>query len=322
MICAGQLPPRREIIMVTENVLTAIDVADNLGQEQTTQLPPRDLKNLLDMWFKELQKPSDPLQTSRSNQNRSLSPKDQKLLERLKGTEPLSTQDKKQLERLQENLSPENQKLLERLLKETETLSAQDKKQLEQLQENLSQKYQKLLERLKGKENLSAQDKKQLEQLKENLSPENQKLIEKLLKVKEPPSAQDKKQLDQMLKGTENPSQPKELKHLEGVQEYFVLLNEALTKITEDLTQIKESESHPPHLEKSYIEKLEKLWSINNPYGFAEILEKAVDALLHFENKVTPKKTFLLYYFHRQQLQQAARKKLFSTSKQIGRVLD
>lgn len=91
---------------------------------------------------------------------------------------------------------------------------------------------------------------------------------------------------------------------------YFELLEESLRGICD-------SKLYPPSLSKPY---LEQLCSKNNPYDFTETLELAVDATLHFEDLIDPKKTFFLYYFHRQQLQDAASKKWFSTGKQIGRV--
>ena len=313
--------------MATEKVLTAIDVADNSVDNsvkvQTTQLPLREVKSVLNMWFKGLKWPSDPSQTTPSDQNRNPSAEDQKLLERLlKVKETLSPEDIEQLERLKENLSQKDQKLLERLLKVKEALSAEDTEQLEQLKENLSQKDQKLLERLEGKGALSPEDQKLLKQLKENLSPENRKLIERLLKVKEHPSPEDQKLIERLLKVKEHPSPEQSLKHLQGVQKYFVLLNEALTQINEDLVQIKESKSHPPHITTEYMKELEKLCSRNNPYGFVKTLEEAVDTILHLTNKINPKETFILYYFHRRKLQKDASDKWFSSYKQIGKVWD
>lgn len=123
--------------------------------------------------------------------------------------------------------------------------------------------------------------------------------------------------LNKWFKKLENPSRPGEsekgLKSREAQQKYFDLLEEAL----EEIWDSKKSDS--PYIKK--------LCSQNNPYDFAETLEREVEGILHFENKIEPKETFFLYYFHRRQLEDAAlnledaaSKKRFSANKQIGRI--
>jgi hypothetical protein len=116
--------------------------------------------------------------------------------------------------------------------------------------------------------------------------------------------------LNKWFRDLENPSSPpkseKVVRGQEDLQKYFADLNQAVNEISAD----------PP---KPYIEKLSH---VSNPYDFAKILEKIIEDILRREGKIdpNPRKAYYLYYFHKQQLVNAASAKWFSSTKQIGRI--
>ena len=120
--------------------------------------------------------------------------------------------------------------------------------------------------------------------------------------------------LNDWLEQLKNPSRSggltKGVDFLKKQQDYFDLLEEALEKIYE-------SKNYPPTPKQSYIQQL---CSQNNPYDFAIKLEKAVDGILHFENKLEPKETFLLHYFHRLQLEDCFSEKMSYSNLKTGRI--
>ena len=124
--------------------------------------------------------------------------------------------------------------------------------------------------------------------------------------------------LNEWFEELKNPSRPggseKGLKIMGDQNNYFDLLEEALEEICAS-----KPKPYPPPPSPPYIEQL---CSQNNPYDFAKTLEQAVEATLHFEDKINPKTTFLLYYSHHRHLKDTASKKLFSATanKQIGRI--
>jgi hypothetical protein len=92
----------------------------------------------------------------------------------------------------------------------------------------------------------------------------------------------------------------------EDLQKYFSDLNQAVNEIGADP-------------KKPYIEALSH---VNNPFDFAKIFENIVEEILRREGKIdpNPRQAYYLYYFHQQQLVNAASAKWFSSIKQIGRV--
>ncbi len=203
-------------------------------------------------------------------------------------------------------------KVIYRLLEEKENVSEKDRQDLEQLKKSFSDLVKIALNWFLEPQS-EDKYKKELEELKESLLEDKKKAIDWFLQEKQkssqPTRAEPKP--SEPTQSDDNPSQPKELKTMQDVQIYFDRLNKALAKI-------KELTCYLPYLEKAYIETL---CLQNNPYDFAETLEQAVDGTLHFEKEIEdPKTTFVLYYFHRRQLEEAASEMWFSTNKQIGRV--